>query len=294
MTSDLDIANQIAARVEHFVRDTVIPYEQDARCGEHGPSDDLVQELRGLARDAGVLTPHILQDGTHLTQAGTARVLIKAGLSHLGMLATNVMAPDEGNMFLLGRAATSEQKSRFLNPLVDGTARSAFFMTEPAVEGGAGSDPSMLQTTARRDGNQWLINGRKAFITGAVGAKVGIVMAMAEEGATLFLVDLPNPAIRIDRILDTIDSSMPGGHAIVDIDNLRVPAEQILGDAGRGFQLAQIRLAPARLSHCMRWTGMAHRAQEVATAYACTRKAFGQLLIAVSYTHLTLPTNREV
>lgn len=277
--SDLTLANEIAARVEDFVRGTVIPYEKDPRNGAHGPTDDLVQELRGLAKTAGVLTPHILPDGGHLSQQGTARVLIKAGLSHLGTLATNVMAPDEGNMFLLGKAASDEQKEAFLTQMIAGEARSAFFMTEPAADGGAGSDPSMLQTTARRDGNHWVINGRKTFITGAEGAKVGIIMAMAEEGATLFLAHLPDPAIRIARVLDTIDSSMPGGHSEVEIDGLRVPASQMLGAPGDGFKLAQIRLAPARLSHCMRWTGMGHRAQEIATEYACTRKAFGKLLV---------------
>lgn len=276
---DLSLATEIADRVERFVRDEVIPFEKDPRNGAHGPSDELVNELRARAKAAGVLTPHILPDGGHLSQQGTARVLIKAGLSHLGMLATNVMAPDEGNMFLLGKAASAEQKQAFLDPLVSGDARSAFFMTEPAADGGAGSDPSMMQTEAKRDGNHWVINGRKTFITGAEGAKVAIIMAKAEEGATMFLAPLPDPAIRISRVLDTLDSSMPGGHSEVEIDNLRVSADQMLGAPGEGFKLAQIRLAPARLSHCMRWTGMGHRAQEIATEYACTRQAFGKLLV---------------
>lgn len=279
LANDLTLANELASKVEHFVRQTVIPFETDSRLGAHGPDDDLVVQLRELARDAGVLTPHILADGSHLSQQGTARVLIKAGLSPLGMLACHVMAPDEGNMFLLGKAASAEQKTRFLDPLVTGKARSAFFMTEPASDNGAGSDPSMLQTRATRNGDYWEITGKKAFITGAVGARVGIVMAMADEGATLFLVDLPDPAIRVDRVLDTIDSSMPGGHAVVELDRLQVPASQVLGEPGDGFKLAQIRLAPARLSHCMRWTGLGHRAQEIAIEYACRRKAFGKLLI---------------
>lgn len=182
-------------------------------------------------------------------------------------------------MYLLGKVATPEQKAQFLAPLVSGTARSAFFMTEPAAEGGAGSDPSMMKTTCRRDGDYWVIDGRKAFITGAEGASVGIIMAKSEEGACMFLVDLPDPAIRIERVLDTIDSSMPGGHAIITIDNLRVPAEHMLGQSGEGFKYAQVRLAPARLSHCMRWHGAATRAQEIATAYVCKREAFGKLLI---------------
>jgi len=269
----------IAAKVEAFVRDVVAPYERDPRCGAHGPSDDLVAELRAKARAAGVLTPHILADGTHLDHREVAVVLHAAGLSPLGPVAVNVAAPDEGNMYLLGKVATADQKARFLAPILAGEARSAFFMTEPAADGGAGSDPSMLQTTATRDGNGWRIDGRKAFITGAEGAKVGIVMAKAEEGASLFLVDLPDPAIRIERVLDTIDCSMPGGHAVVAIEGLKVTADQMLGAPGDGFKLAQVRLAPARLTHCMRWLGACTRANEIATDYANRRHAFGKPLI---------------
>ncbi|CAN5386841.1 acyl-CoA dehydrogenase family protein [soil metagenome] len=272
-------ADTIAANIEAFVRSVVIPYEKDPRTGPHGPSDELVQELRDKARIAGVLTPHILADGSHLTQRETATALIASGLSPLGPLACNTMAPDEGNMYLLGKVGSAEQKTRFLEPLVSGKARSAFFMTEPAEDGGAGSDPSMMQTTCRLDGNHWIIDGRKKFITGAEGAQVGIVMAKSDDGACLFLVDLPDPAIRTLRILDTIDNSMPGGHAEVEIKDLRVPADQMLGAAGDGFKYAQIRLSPARLSHCMRWLGLAIRANEIATDYACRRHAFGKPLV---------------
>ena len=272
-------AAEIAARVEAFVRDVVVPYENDPRRDDHGPSDELVAELREKARAAGVLTPHILPDGSHLSQRETATVLKASGLSPLGPVAVNTAAPDEGNMYLLGKVGSPEMKERFLKPMVEGRARSAFLMTEPAVEGGAGSDPSMMQTTAVQDGNHWVINGRKAFITGARGAKVGIIMAKSTAGACMFLVDLPDPAIRINRVLNTIDSSMPGGHAILTIDNLRVPADQMLGQSGEGFKYAQVRLSPARLSHCMRWFGAAKRANDIATAYAVRRQAFGKPLI---------------
>ena len=273
-------ALDIGARVEEFVRTVVAPYESDPRRDHHGaPTDDLVAELKEKARAAGVLTPHILPDGGHLTQVETAYVLQKTGLSPLGPLACNTGAPDEGNMYLLGKVGSPEIKERFLEPLVAGRARSAFFMTEPASEGGAGSDPSMMQTHCHMDGNHWVINGRKAFITGAQGAKVGIIMAKADEGACMFLVDLPDPAIRIEHVPNTIDNSMPGGHATVLIDNLRVPADQMLGDAGEGFKYAQIRLSPARLSHCMRWHGACQRAHEIATDYANRRMAFGKTLI---------------
>ena len=277
-------AREIAGRVEQFVLNVVAPYETDPRCGSHGPSDELGAELRAKAKAEGLLVPHIRDDGSHFSHAETALILRKSGLSPLGPIACHVMAPDEGNMYLLGKVGSEKIKRRFLAPLVAGEARSAFFMTEPAEDGGAGSDPSLMQTTCRRDGNHWVIKGRKAFITGAEGAKVGIIMAKSEEadsngGACMFLVDLPDPAVRIERVLETIDSSMPGGHAVIAIEDLRVPADQMLGEAGEGFKYAQVRLAPARLTHCMRWLGVADRAHQIATDYACKRTAFGKQLI---------------
>ncbi len=240
---DFGRGKAIAGRIEAFVRNQVIPFERDPRLGAHGPSEELVQQLRDLARQAGLLTPQILPDGSHLSHRETAWAFRAAGLSPLGPVALNVAAPDEGNMYLLGRIATPQQQARFLRPLIEGRARSAFFMTEPAVDNGAGSDPSMMQTTARREADEWVIDGKKAFITGADGAGVGIVMARSEHGATMFLIELPDPAVQIERIIDTLDSSMPGGHAVVSINSLRVPATQTLGDSGEGFKYAQIRLA---------------------------------------------------
>ena len=283
---------ELAARVAVFVREDVMPYERDPRWGTHGPTEELVVELRTRARAAGLLTPHILPDGSHLTHRQTALVLREAGLSPLGPTALNVAAPDEGNMFLLGRIASAAQKERFLQPLIEGRTRSAFFMTEPAEDGGAGSDPSMMMSTARPDGEYWVLNGRKAFITGARGAGVGILMAKSEEGATMFLVELPDAAIRIERVLDTIDNSMPGGHAIVTIDNLRVHRSQMLGESGEGFKYAQVRLAPARLTHCMRWLGACTRAQEIASEYAVKRQAFGKALIEHEGVGFMLADNR--
>jgi acyl-CoA dehydrogenase len=254
-------------------------------------------ELKALARAAGVLSPHILPDGSHLTQRETAIVLTASGLSPLGPVACNTAAPDEGNMYLLGKVGSADLKARFLAPLVAGQARSAFFMTEPAADGGAGSDPSMMRTTCRKDGNHWVVNGTKAFITGAAGAGVGIVMAKSDDadskgGACLFVVDLPDPAIRILDVPNTIDSSMPGGHATVAIDSLRIPADQMLGEAGEGFTYAQIRLSPARLSHCMRWLGACIRANEIAVDYACRRHAFGKALVEHEGVGFMLAENR--
>lgn len=288
----MERALEIARRVEDFVRGVVVPYEKDPRRDHHGaPTDELVVELKELARAACVLTPHILPDGSHLSQRETAAVLIRTGLSLLGPLACNTAAPDEGNMYLLGKVASPDLKERFLKPLVEGRARSAFFMTEPATDNGAGSDPSMMKTTAIPDGNHWVVNGRKAFITGAQGAKVGLIMAKSHDGACMFLVDLPDPAVRIERIPNTIDNSMPGGHAVVAIENLRIPADQMLGMSGDGFKYAQVRLSPARLSHCMRWLGACIRANEIATDYANRREAFGKLLIDHEGTGFMLAEN---
>ncbi len=286
-------AIEIATRVEDFVRSQIIPYEQDDRRDHHGaPTDALVIEMRAKAKAAGVITPHILADGSHLSQRETAHVLIKSGLSPLGPLAVNTMAPDEGNMYLINHVGSVEQKAHFLAPMIAGDARSAFFMTEPWEDGGAGADPSMMKTTCHLDGNHWVVNGRKCFITGAQGAKVGIVMAKSQDGACMFLVDLPDPAIQIERVPNTIDTSMPGGHATIRIDNLRVSADQMLGQSGDGFKYAQVRLSPARLSHCMRWLGACIRAQEIATDYACRREAFGKTLIDHEGVGFMLAENR--
>ena len=287
----LDEAAAIAAQVERFVREHVIPHERDPRWTTHGPAEELVAELRDAARAEGVLTPHI-RAGRHLSHRGTALVLRASGLSPLGPIAVNVAAPDEGNMYLLGRVATAEQQQRFLRPLVEGRVRSAFFMTEPAMEGGAGSDPSMMRTRARAEGDYWIVDGRKAFITGADGARVGIVMAQTDVGATMFLVDLPDPAIRIERVLETIDGCMPGGHAIVALNGLRVHRSQVLGAPGEGFAYAQVRLAPARLTHCMRWLGACTRAHEIACEYAVRREAFGKPLIDHEGVGFMLADNR--
>jgi acyl-CoA dehydrogenase len=274
-----DVTAEIAARVEMFVRDIVVAFEQDSRWSSHGPTSELLNELRNKATAAGVLTPHVRADGSHLDHRSTVRILRAAGLSPLGPAAVNTAAPDEGNMYLLGKVGTPEQKEKYLAPLLSGRARSAFLMTEPAAEGGAGSDPTMLQTTARADGEDWIISGRKAFVTGAQGAFFGIVMAKTTEEATMFLVPFPQPSVVIERVLDTIDRSMPGGHGVVALNNVRVSGDCVLGEVGAGFSYAQVRLAPARLTHCARWLGACIRAQEIATEYAVRRQSFGRALI---------------
>jgi len=266
-------------RTRSFIRDQVIPFEKDPRQNEHGPSEELRKELIELARKAGLLTPHasIEMGGLGLSHIEKAVVFEEAGYSSLGPTAMNIHAPDEGNIHLLEEIASPEQKERWLRPLVAGKIRSCFAMTEPAP--GAGSDPSMLMTTATKDGEDYLINGLKWFITGADGADFVIIMARGEDGsATMFLSDMNVPGIELVRNMDAMDSCFAGGHSVLRFTNLRVSSKQILGELGKGFKNAQVRLAPARLTHCMRWLGQAQRAQDIALAYAKKREAFGKIL----------------
>ncbi len=270
---------ELQERTQRFVRDVIIPYEQDPRQTPHGPTEDLRDELVAHARTAGLLTPHASKShgGLGLSHIDKAIVFEESGYSPLGPVAMNIHAPDEGNIHLLELVATPEQKRRWLLPLVQGHIRSCFCMTEPSP--GSGSDPSMLQSTARRDGDDYVIDGVKWLITGAVGAGFAIIMARIEGGGpTMFLADMNQPGIHIERKMNALDSCFTGGHAVVRFDGLRVPATDVLGEIDQGLKYAQLRLAPARLTHCMRWLGAARRAHEVAAAYARGRQAFGKPL----------------
>jgi acyl-CoA dehydrogenase len=270
---------ELQQRIRRFIAEEVIPLERDPRQTPHGPGEALRRELVGRARAAGLLTPHASRElgGLGLTHVEKAIVFEEAGYSPLGPTALNIHAPDEGNIHLLEQVATPAQRERWLRPLVQGHTRSCFAMTEPAP--GAGADPSMLATTAVRDGDEYVINGRKWFITGAEGAAFAIVMARMEDGsASMFLTDMDRPGIRIERLMDALDSCFTGGHAVMSFNDLRVPAADVLGALGQGFKYAQVRLAPARLTHCMRWLGQARRAHDEALAYARERQAFGKPL----------------
>ena len=270
---------ELQEKTRSFIKDQITPFENDPRQSEHGPSDELRKELIELARKAGLLTPHasVEMGGLGLSHIEKAIVFEESGYSSLGPIAMNIHAPDEGNIHLLEEIATPEQKERWLRPLVAGKARSCFAMTEPSP--GAGSDPSMLSTTATKDGDDYIINGTKWFITGADGADFVIIMARLDDGsATMFLSDMNAPGIELLRNMDALDSCFTGGHGVLQFTNLRIPANQILGELGKGFKNAQVRLAPARLTHCMRWLGQARRAQDIAIAYAKRRQAFGKTL----------------
>lgn len=266
-------------RTRDFIAEQVIPLENDERQSHHGPSEALRKELVARARAAGLLTPHasIEMGGLGLSHIAKAAVFEEAGYSWLGPTALNIHAPDEGNIHLMEEVATPAQKERWLRPQVQGHTRSCFAMTEPAP--GAGADPSMLATTAVRDGDDYVIDGLKWFITGAEGADYAIVMARMEDGsATMFLTDMDRPGITLERSMDAMDSCFTGGHGVLRFEGLRIPASDVLGEVGKGFRYAQVRLAPARLTHCMRWLGQARRAHDIALDYASRRTAFGKPL----------------
>jgi acyl-CoA dehydrogenase len=270
---------ELQDRTRRFIADKIIPLERDPRATSHGPTEELRAQLVGLAREAGLLTPHASIDmgGLGLTHTDKAIVFEEAGYSTLGPTAMNIHAPDEGNIHLMEMVATEEQKERWLRPQVQGLTRSCFAMTEPHP--GAGADPSMMLTTAVKDGDDYVINGTKWFITGALGATYVIIMAKMEDGsATMFLSDMNRAGISVTRQMDAMDSCFTGGHCVMEFTNVRIPATDVLGEIGRGFKYAQVRLAPARLTHCMRWLGQARRAHDIATEYARTRQAFGRAL----------------
>lgn len=274
-----DDLKAMQSKVREFIRKEVIPLESDPRQTSHGPGEDLRNELVAKARTYGLLTPHASREmgGAGLSHIAKAVIFEEAGYSPLGPTALNIHAPDEGNIHLMDVVASEEQKERWLRPLVEGKTRSCFAMTEPSP--GAGSDPSMLKTTAVRDGDEYVINGTKWFITGAEGASFAIIMARTEDGnATMFLTDTDQPGFIVERLMDVMDSCFTGGHGVVRFENLRVPATDILGEIGKGFRYAQVRLAPARLTHCMRWLGAAQRAHDEACDYARTRQSFGKRL----------------
>jgi acyl-CoA dehydrogenase len=266
----------LRARVAAFVEREVVPREGALR-EPAGVPWPLVQDLRAVARAAGVYGPHLSAEwgGLGLDWSSVAVAFEEAGTSLLGPPALNGAAPDEGNMHLLERVATAEQRQQFLAPLARGEVRSCFAMTEPPP--GAGADPSMLRSTARRDGDTWVIDAHKWWTTGAVGAAFAIVMVRTGEaggergGATMFLVPAGTPGFEVVRVLGSMDHTFLGGHAEVRFDGVRVGPEAVLGEVDEGFDYAQVRLAPARLTHCMRWLGVARRSQQIAAHWATVR-----------------------
>ncbi|MGZ5475980.1 MAG: acyl-CoA dehydrogenase family protein [Thermoanaerobaculia bacterium] len=277
---DFDLPSDLIdlrTRVANFVRDEVIPLEREENFD--------LGALRQKARQAGIFGPQLPREwgGLGLGTVAMCVLFEQAGRSLLGPLALHCAAPDEGNMHLLSVYATPEQREQYLRPLVEGKIRSCFAMTEPAP--GAGSDPTMILTRATRVGGGWEITGRKWFATGAAGSTFAIAMAItdpsvpAHKGVTMFLVPANASGFNIVRSVPTMGGhGGPGGHGEIDFDHVRVPDSAVFGKIGDGFKMAQVRLTPARLTHCMRWMGVAQRSLEIAIDYAKKRDAFGKKL----------------
>lgn len=272
---------ELVKQVRHFVDTVVIPAESHAFDDPiEGLPISLLSELRAKAKAAGLYAPTMPPDlgGLGLSITEFTPVLEAAGRSLIGPLALGCAAPDEGNMHLLHLFANEAQRERYLKPLVRGDIFSAFGMTEPAP--GVGSDPSMLKTRAYRDGDTWVIDGHKWWTTNAGVADFMIIMARTEGegGATLFLCPMQTAGVEIVRRVPHMGGPDFGGHCEIKLNGVRLTDADILGEVGRGFALVQARLGPARMTHCMRWTGIAQRALEIAAEYANQREAFGTTL----------------
>lgn len=282
--TDSAAAAELADRAHRLMDDVVIPAERDL-AGGTTVSEGTVRELREAARDYDVYAPQISTDygGMGYDFRDVLPAFEVAGRSPLGPVAMRVDAPDEGNMHLLEMQGTELQKEQYLEPLVEGRLKSGFAMTEP-LQGG-GSDPKMLKTTAERDGDDWIIDGHKWWTTQGIDADILLVFARTDqdahpyEGSSVFVVPADAPGVEIVRNIPHMGGEMTGkGHAEIVFDGVRVPHEHLLGEEGKGFAHVQERLGPARLTHCMRFSGMAERALDISKAYLSERMAFGKTL----------------
>jgi acyl-CoA dehydrogenase len=279
---DLDT---LRLKVRAFVRDHAIPLEADpANFDAHENIRlDRLETLRAHAKQAGLWAPQapVAWGGMGLSIVGRAALYEEANYGLFGPVAMNCAAPDDGNMSILARVGTEAQKQRWLKPIVDGEVRSSFAMTEPAP--GGGSDPAMIQTRAERKAGGWSIHGRKWYITGAAEAKHFILIARtsddARKGLTAFLFDRDQPGWHIVRRIPIMGPEEHGGHCEIAFDGLEVSDDNVLMQVGDGLKVTQIRLGPARLTHCMRWLGLAKRCMAIAADYAEHREGFGMRLI---------------
>ncbi|MDH1180396.1 acyl-CoA dehydrogenase family protein [Achromobacter mucicolens] len=294
-----DALPDLCARVRRFVDEVAIPAESPAIARDVAALDRCVAQLRARAKEAGLYAPQlpVQWGGLGLGWCALAEVLEGAGRSFLGPAALNCAAPDQPNMLTLLRLGNAAQQERFLAPLVRGEQRACFAMTEPAP--GAGSDPSMLRTRAERRGSRWVLNGHKQFISGGVGADFALVLARGETGATLFLVPADTPGYRVVRDIGMVTGYQIGGHAEILLQDCEVGDDAVLGEPGQGLAHAQLRLEPARLSHCMRYIGRARRALETAQAYVAQRESFGarladlqQVQAMIADSHIDLHASR--
>ncbi len=273
--------NELRQKARAFVDEVCIPAESRYSYEDGRMPEDAVTELRAEAKKRGLWTPHLPRDlgGLGLDLVGTSVLFSELGRSPIAPFMCNCDAPDEGNMHLLHLAASEEQKKRFLEPLVRGEIRSGFAMTEPAP--GAGADPQLLQANAEKIDNHFILNAHKWYCTGANGAAFLIVFAKVNGSfrkSSLFLVPTDAPGYEMVREIGVMGSHGPGGHCELRFKDVRVEESMLLGRVGEGFRLSQERLGPARLTHCMRWIGLARRSMEIAREYARERMAFSQRL----------------
>jgi alkylation response protein AidB-like acyl-CoA dehydrogenase len=269
------------AQVRAFMEEHVYPNEP-ALAREDDAADALLQELRAAAKAAGIWAPHLPEEagGTGSGFIEYALLNEEIGRSTWAQLVFNCQAPDAGNGEILHLFGTDEQKERFLRPLVEGTARSFFSMTEPEV---SGADPTALRTTAVLDGDEWVIDGHKWFSSSAEGASFGIVMAVTDPDApphrrmSQILVPTDTPGYELVRAVPVLGHAGRGWstHCEVRYTGVRVPRENLLGEAGDGFRIAQKRLGPGRIHHVMRWLGQMQRAFELMCRYALEREVGG-------------------
>ena len=281
---DFSISPELAAleeKIRQFVSANILPCEQDpASYDDYGNIKlPLLHEIRQQVKDAGLWAPQIPkeQGGLGFGPVGMAVLYEAMNYSIFGPVCFNCAAPDDGNMYILNQVATPQQKARWLQPIIDGQVRSSFAMTEPAP--GGGSDPSMIETTAELKEGKWVIHGRKWYITGAGEAEHFILMAKTSDdlrqGLTAFLFHRDDPGWRIERRIGIMGPEEHGGHCELIFDGLTLDEDRVLMGVGQGLKVTQIRLGLARLTHCMRWLGLAKRAVAIASDYAATREGFG-------------------
>jgi acyl-CoA dehydrogenase len=278
---DSDRAAELQSRAHDLMEKVVLPKERQLT-GGMTVSQGTIDELRTVAQEYDIYCPQIDEayGGMGEDFRDVLPVFEEAGRSLLGSLAMRVSAPDEGNMHLLELQGTELQKEQYLEPLVAGDINSGFSMTEPMQ--GAGSDPKMIKTTAEQDGTEWVINGHKWYTTQGIMADFLLVFARTDqeshpyEGCSVFIVPKEAEGIEVVRNIPHLGSEVTGkGHAEIKFNDVRVPDEHLLGTEGEGFKHIQERLGPARLTHCMRFSGMANRSLDIAKAYMSEREGFG-------------------
>lgn len=267
----------MADRTRTFMDEIVLPLEREWPSGDAVPAA-VIEELQAAAREYDVFAPHAptAYGGQGLSMRAALPVFETAGQSLLGPPALRINSPDQANITLLAELGTTAQQDRWLTPLVQADVDSAFAMTEPLP--GSGSDPGMMQTTATKQGDEWVLNGHKWWTTQGAQADLLFVMARTAPDATppagfsLFLVPADTPGVTVVREIPNTTPALAGRHAELVFEEVRVPETALLGEAGSGLDHAQLRTPASRFGRCMRQLGMAMRAQDIAVAYAATRK----------------------